>query len=33
MVTVAGEVHGLGGGQAVYAVAQPMTGVGLGRIV
>ena len=28
MVTVAGEVHGLGGGQAVYAVAQPMTGVG-----
>ena len=28
MVTVAGEVHGLSGGQAVYAVAQPMTGVG-----
>ena len=28
MVTVAGVVHGLGGGQAVYAVAQPMTSVG-----
>jgi len=28
MVTVAGLVHGLGGGQAVYAVAQPMTAVG-----
>ena len=28
LVTVAGVVHGLGGGQAVYAVAQPMTSVG-----
>lgn len=28
MVTVAGVVHGLGGGQAVYAVAQPMTPAG-----
>jgi hypothetical protein len=28
MVTVAGVVRGLGGGQAVYAVAQPITTVG-----
>ena len=28
MVTVAGVVHGLGGGQTVYAVAQPTTSVG-----
>jgi hypothetical protein len=28
MVTVAGVVHGLGGGQAVYAVAQPVMATG-----
>jgi hypothetical protein len=28
MVTVAGVVHGLGGGQAVYAVAQPVMAAG-----